>query len=138
MRKNKMIALALVASLTGCASAKVTATRIVAASDIAADELADTWSAASDSRIAECRTKDLPTPEERAECLGPFKPAETQKVVAAIQALVVVQLAVKSAAECEELKACVEKTDWRTLATEAAEAWAALKPYILAAREQSK
>jgi len=122
--------------LTGAcaASARSTAATVVAASDATADTLAEVWSAASDARIDECRSQELPTPDERLACLGEFAPENTAKVIAAVQALVVAQLAVKAAAECETFQTCLEKPDWQALAREAREAWAALLPFARAVK----
>ncbi len=43
---------------------------------IAADEAADLWAEGVDARISHCRAKDLPTPQARAECLGPWGKGE--------------------------------------------------------------
>lgn len=135
---KRILPLALVAfSLSGCAHGpKAVATNIVAASDAAADSLADSWAAAVRVQVEECRTKDLPTVQARKDCLGMFKPAETQKVIAAVQALVAVQTAVKAAAECEALDSCIADTDWAALASEVNEAWSAILPYVRAVKEQ--
>lgn len=124
------------ALLSGCAmSKKAVATNIVAASDATADSLAATWEAATEAKIEECRQKNLATKEQRAYCLGPFHPDETEKVIAAVQTLVAVQLAVKEAAECESLGTCLHEIDWFLLAEQANEAWQVLKPYVLTMKE---
>lgn len=133
--KEKFTCVPLIAalSLTGCAGFhKNTATGIVVATDRYADDLADEWAQKTTEHIAECR-ETLPydaKPAERFECLEPYTPEKTRALIAAVQSLVTVQLAVKAAAECEELRACVEDTDWKELASEAAKAWQGLKPYV--------
>jgi hypothetical protein len=125
-------------TLPACANSKAIATGIVASSDVAADTLADSWDRGTTARIEECRALGLPTEEERASCLGLFHPDETDKVIAAVQALVTVQIAIKEAAECEALSTCAQSVDWKTLAAQAQEAWSALKPYVQAVKEQDQ
>ncbi len=122
--------------LSGCAGAKSIATGLVAASDLAADKLANDWDAALDERIDECRAKNLETPEERKDCLGKLNPEETDKAIAAVKVLIAAQGAVKVAAECEELSSCAKETDWATLAAQVKEAWEAIRPYVQAMKEQ--
>lgn len=130
--------LVLSLSLAGCASGKALATGIVAASDATADSLADSWQAATAARVAECRAKSLMSAHDRELCMGEFAPGETDKVIAAVQALVVVQLAVKAAAECETFNACIEKTDWAGLAQQAKAAWDAIVPYVRVVKGMNK
>jgi len=135
----KRIALTLALTLPGCASTpRAVATYAVVASDIAADSLADGWAHATREQVAKCRTLGLSSEEARAECLGKFHPAETDKVIAAMEVLVTVQLAVKEAAECESLKTCVGDVDWPALASQAKTAWSALKPYAKTLKEQDQ
>ncbi len=135
----KRIALSLALLLPACAAApKTIATGIVVASDVAADTLADAWSDGASARIDECRALYLETEDERAECMGLFHPDEVDKVIAAVTALVAIQLAVKEAAECEELKTCAQEVDWTELAAAAQDAWSAIKPYVTAVKENSK
>lgn len=135
MKKTQYLLLSALL-LSGCATARHNAALVVAASDVAADTLADGWSTASHLKVEECRAKDLPTPEERAECLGKFHPDETQKVITAVETLVAAQLLVKTAAECEALDTCVTETDWKGLYDQVKAAWDAIKPYILAMKKE--
>lgn len=130
----------LIAALAavGCGGPRAVATYTVAASDAAADTLADSWKAATTERVAECRALNLDSEEARAECLGKFHPDETGKVIAAVEVLVTVQLAVKAAAECESLKTCASTTDWGALASQAKQAWDALKPYAKIVKENEE
>ncbi len=43
---------------------------------IASDEAADEWAAQVDDRIAYCRGQNLPTPQQREACLGPWGQGE--------------------------------------------------------------
>jgi hypothetical protein len=58
-------------------------------------------------------------------------------VIAAVKALVTVQLAIKEAAECEALSTCAQSVDWSTLAAQAQDAWTAIKPYIQTVKEET-
>ncbi len=119
----------------GCANAKHTATTIAAASDLTADTLAESWDGLSNAQIEHCRAQGLETSEEREECLGDFTPKVTDKIIAAVKVLVAAQTAVKAAAECEELKSCIESPDWAQLAKDLKAAWDALLPYVQKAKE---
>jgi len=131
----KRLAVVIMLAAAGCGvSARHTATRIVAASDVVADTLAQSWAVATDARVAECRAKNLRTPSEREQCLGALRPSETDKVLAAVSTLVAAQLAVKAAAECEELQSCAAKTDWLALAAAVRRAWDTLVPYVRAVK----
>jgi hypothetical protein len=135
----KRFTLIMALALSGCATTpRAVATYAVAASDIAADTLADGWAQATTQQVGKCRALGLDSVAAREECLGKFHPAETDKVIAAVQTLITAQLAVKEAAACESLQACAGAVDWAALATQAKAAWDALKPYakILKERDQ--
>lgn len=51
--------------------------------DVSVDLAATTWTAGLEERLAECRSRDLPTPEARRECLGPY--AEGDRIVPALK-----------------------------------------------------
>ena len=135
--KRITLTLALL-TLPACANAKATATGLVVASDAVADTLADAWADGTSARVKECRALNLETAEERAECMGLFHPDEADKVIAAVQALVTVQLTIQEAAECEELKTCAQQADWKALAAQAQTAWDAMKPYVLAVKKEKQ
>lgn len=73
--------LILVASLVlpiGCAgSVHQTATRVATASKGVVDVGGNGWAAYVDRQIEHCRAKQLPTPDDRAACLGPAAEAKT-------------------------------------------------------------
>ena len=134
MSMKRFIALAAMAALAGCAGMhKKAAVGVVVATDRYADDLADDWAKKTKENIAKCR-EELPytaKPAERFACLEPYTPEKTQALIAAIKTLVAVQLAVKAAAECEQIDTCVEDTDWNELARKTSEAWSGLKPFVL-------
>lgn len=131
--KDKWLAALAALAITGCAGMhKKAAVAVVVATDQVADEVADDWHDQTDEQIAECREK---APEDadkqwRLECLGPYTPDNTDKLIASVEAVIAVQLAVKAAAECEELKMCLDDTDWKALSEQAMRAWSSLKPFV--------
>lgn len=123
----------------GCANAsKDTAIKIAIASDHVSDTLADNWKDATSDRILDCKELQLHSEAQREECLGPFSPSETDKLIAAIKVLVAVQTAIKVAAECENLNDCSSETDWADLAIRINDAWNGVKPYVMIMRHLSK
>jgi hypothetical protein len=128
-------------TLTACASFhKKAAVSIVVATDHIADEVADDWQEQTKRAIEECREAAPPDADSewRRECLSPYTPASTEELIVAVKTIVAVQLAVKAAAECEELGACLEDVDWNSLATQAKHAWASLKPFVLVTKSNTK
>lgn len=135
--KTYTVVLATALALTGCAHrGKRVATAIVASTDVLADSFASEWSAATGAQIEKCRELELETVEKRKACLGPFTPTNTQKAIAAVQVLVTAQKAVKAAAECSELKTCLDDPDWVELGTQVQAAWVDLKPFVQAVKEK--
>jgi hypothetical protein len=126
--------------LSGCANAKATAATLVAASDLAADELATGWEAGTDAQIDHCRAKlgGDSTPDQRAECLGVFHPDNTAKVIDGVEILVAAQLKAKEAAECEDLAVCAEEADWKAIADQLYQAWMTVRPFAKALKESKK
>lgn len=123
--------------LGACASPRSTAIQVAVASDLAADRLAQGWSAATEAKIEICRAT-LPensTPDDRRVCLGLFSPENTDRVIDAVEALVAVQKLVKQAAECEELRMCAESLDWAQVARDIKVLWSDLLPYVRALQE---
>lgn len=131
--KDKWLAALAALAITGCAGMhKQAAIGIVVATDEVADEVADDWHEQTDERIYECRSS---APEDadkawRIACLDPYTPENTDKLIASVEAVIAIQLAVKAAAECEELKMCLDETDWKGLSEQAARAWSSLKPFV--------
>lgn len=123
----------------GCANAsKDTAIEIAIASDHVSDTLADNWKDATSDRISDCKELQLHSEAKREECLGPFSPSETDRLIAAIKVLVAAQTAIKVAAECENLNNCRSEADWIDLAVRINDAWNEVKPYVMIIRNLSK
>jgi len=122
------------AGSTGCA--RVSATKVLAASDLAADTLAAEWSRAVDAQIESCRSRLGPvsSPPQRRECMGVFGPDNTDKVRTGVAVLVATQTAVKEAAECQDFPKCSKDIDWRALSKNIHAAWSSLRPYVELAR----
>jgi len=126
-------------TVTGCAGAKKVATLAVVESDRVADDLAMDWRVATHEQVVHCREVLEPdaSQETRLECLGPYQPGETEKLVAGVKVLIAAQLAVKVAVECEAFRDCAEDPDWKILAGDVVTAWRAIQPFVqtLKARE---
>ena len=137
--KTGFLAPLLVLGLAGCAGMhKKTATGIVVASDRYTDDLADKWYEQTSAAIKECR-EEMPvdsTAQERLDCIEPYSPQNAQALISAVKVMVAVQLAVKAAAECEEIQLCAEEVDWNELAEAAAAAWADLRPFVMQVESQ--
>lgn len=121
-----------------CASVpRQRAVNLVVATDGIADEFAAVWSAGVYAKIEQCKAKNLPTPEQRRDCLGVFAKSGDE-VAALLSALVVAQSAVKAAAECEAKKAvdiptdCIlpQPGDWRVLVEKMINAWDDIRPLL--------
>ena len=119
---------------SGCA--RVSATQVLAASDLAADNLAQEWSRAVDAQIDSCRSRLGPvsSPPQRRACMGIFGPESTEKVRTGVAVLVATQTAVKEAAQCQDFPKCSKDIDWRALAKNIRAAWDSLRPYVELAR----
>ncbi len=131
MRLGRILLTFALCVICAC-SHRAAAARVLAASDMAADQFAAGWRDAVGLRIAECR-RDLGTdssPQQREECLGPWGPDATAKAELALQALVGAQLAVKTASECEDFGSCAQKIEWRVLASQIQKAWDELRPMV--------
>ncbi len=141
--RSVILSVALAMSVAGCASAKSTATTIVAATDLAADSFSDSYKAATQAQVEHCTgqveagtVED--TKEGKVECLGPFSSENHDKAIAAVEVLIAAQLAVKAAAECEELASCAQAPNWKELADQVRDAWAAIKPFVQSVKGNSK
>lgn len=141
--RSVILSFALVLPMAGCASAKSTATTIVAATDLAADSFADSYKAATEAQVGHCEQqielgKIGDTKADKVECMGAFSSENHDKAIAAVEVLITAQMAVKSAAECEELATCVENPNWKALADQVKSAWAAIKPFVQTVKGNSK
>lgn len=127
-------ATALTCVLAGCAATPRTrAMQAVVVTDALADVASDGWAGFVDSEIARCQALDLPSPQERVDCLGPA--ADGEALAGAVASLVIVQRAIHAAVVCEESDSCAQPTNWARLAAEAAvvlkdvrAAWEAVRP----------
>ncbi len=129
------VGLALFAS--GCATTpKGRAVELVVISDPAADQMAAGWEAFVDAQVDHCRSTlgDDATKEQREDCMGLAGKGEPIEPV--VQALVMVQTAIKEGVKCEELKSCASKVNWKELRDEIIATWNELKPYIDAIGEK--
>lgn len=130
-----ILGIALATQLAGCASThKSRAAQLVIISDATADEIAASWGPFVDAKIGECREGlgTESTPEQRKECLGVA--ADGEILEAAVQTLMAIQTTIKEGVKCEELKTCADEVDWKSLVAEITGAWAALKPFVAAAK----
>ena len=143
-----LMMMALVLSF-GCASTpEGKAVQLVVASDAAADEIAAGYLVYVDAKTAECDEKldpEVNTKEDAKECLGMASSDNGKRLKKILEVLVVAQLAVKIAVECEsnplkvpaEFKAkCVDgqAADWKALAAALTSAWGDLAPFFDAVR----
>lgn len=133
-------------SCLGCASLTATskqqALAAVAASDVAADELATRWAGFVDRRISECTVPANDTPDKREACMGAA--ADGEQLDAALSVLLVAQRAVRLAIACGDDPLGMERechslrgdSQWRALGMAVMDAWDKLRPYMAAARDE--
>ena len=136
----------------GCAnSPQGRAVQLVVASDAAADEVANGYDEFVESKVAECDEKldpEVNTKADAKECLGVASSDDGERLKKVLETLVVIQLAVKLAVECEsnplkvpdEFRAkCVEgqEADWAALSSALMATWRDLAPFLNAVREHA-
>lgn len=83
--KRTMITIALALGLTGCAASQQ---RMMVKAERVLEAGSSQWDSQVDKKIEECRAKDLPTPEARAECVGETKKINDEIVEPAVTAAV--------------------------------------------------
>lgn len=133
----------------GCANTpKGKAIQLVVASDAAADEIANGYEKFVEVKVVECDEKldpEVNNKEDVEDCLGLADEIQGERLKKMLEILVVAQLAVKIAVECEsnplkvpkEFKAkCVDgqAADWKALAVALTSAWSDLAPFFDAVR----
>lgn len=141
-----LLSAVLLVALCGCAATpKARALQTAIVTKQVMDEFAVGWETYVDHKIAECRAQDLPTPDERRECLG-FA-ARTDEVVIAASLVVTAQEAIYVAAKCEtpdpatsfELT-CPEAEEftWKDLSDDLLGAWERMRPIIVELKKSKK
>ena len=122
--------------ICGCASTnKGRAAQLVVVSDGVADEIANGWKPFRHSQVDHCRAilPDDSSENDRIECLGVA--AKEDELEAIIQSLIAIQVSIKEAVKCEDLKTCPSKIDWKELLLEIEKTWNDLRPFLQAVRE---
>ena len=80
----RLVALALGLACLGCSTLDRTAVRVERLVLVGSEE----WDQIVDDAIADCRALDLPTPEERQDCIAPVMDTDTDVVAPGVTAVV--------------------------------------------------